>query len=148
MRIKFSQKHKNQFKKLGILCIYLFGSQAQGKTHPLSDVDIGVVFEDPQKYKDKTLDVYSKLYDIITDVLPKSYLRRRFKLREHEFDLVFLQFAPLSFQFSVIKDGKVLYEKDRKKRLDYEEYVMKRNCDLEYLRNLSYKHLLERLEKL
>ena len=145
MKIKFSQKHKNQFKKLGILCIYLFGSQAQEKTHPLSDIDIGVVFEEPQKYKGKTLDIYSKLYDIITDVLPKSYLRRRFKLREHEFDLVFLQFAPLSFQFSAIKDGKVLYEKDRKKRLDYEEYVMKRNCDLEYFFNLHYKAILERI---
>jgi len=145
MKIKFSQKQLNQFKKMGIEVIYLFGSQARGFEHPLSDVDIGVVFEKPEKYKNNTLDVYSKLYGIFTDVLPKSYLRRRFQMREHEFDIVFLQFASISLQFSAIRDGKVLYEKDKEKRLQYEEYIIKRNADLNYFYDLSFKALLERI---
>jgi len=145
VKIKFSQKQLNQLKKMGIETIYLFGSQAEGKTHPLSDFDFGIVFEKPEKYKDNTLDVYSKLYGIFTDVLPKSYLHRRFQMREHEFDIVFLQFAPISLQFSAIRDGKVLYEKDKEKRLQYEEYIIKRNADLNYFYDLSFKSLLERM---
>lgn len=146
MTIKFSQKHINEFKKIGVQTIYLFGSYVKGKyIHPLSDVDIGVVFEKPEKYKNDTMKPYSNLYDIIADVLPKSYLRRRFKLREHEFDIVFLQFVPISLQFEAIKDSKVLYENNREKRLNYEEYVIKRHCDLQYFYNLFDKCLLERI---
>lgn len=146
MKIKFSKKQISDFKELGIQTIYLFGSYAQGKyIHPLSDVDIGVVFENLEKYKNDTMKPYSKLYDIFVDVLPKSYLRRRFELKAHEFDIVFLQFAPISLQFEAIKDSKVLYEKDREKRLDYEEYVVKRYCDLEYFYNMRRKAILERI---
>ena len=53
-KIEFSQKQIDQFKKMGVETVYLFGSQAQGFTHPLSDVDVGVVFEEPEKYKNKT----------------------------------------------------------------------------------------------
>jgi predicted nucleotidyltransferase len=144
-QIKFSKKHLNQFKKMGILVIYLFGSRTKGFTHPLSDFDFGIVFLNPEKYRDNTLKVYSKLYDIFTEVLPKSYLKQRLKLREHEFDIVFLQFAPIDFQFSAIKNGKVIYEGNREKRFEYEEYVMKRNADLKYFYDLSFKALLERI---
>lgn len=128
-----------------ISIIYLFGSRAQGKVHPLSDVDIGVVFENPKKYKDNTMKPYLKLYDIFTDVLPKKYLRQRFKMREHEFDIVFLQFVPIRLQFKAIKNSKVLYEKNKEKRLNYEEHIMERYCDLKYFYDLSHKHLLERI---
>ncbi|MFH1900216.1 MAG: nucleotidyltransferase domain-containing protein [Patescibacteria group bacterium] len=142
-KIKFSKKHIDIFKKMGIKTIYLFGSYAKGKTHPMSDFDIGVVFDKPEKYKDNTMKPYLKLYDIFTDVLPKEYLKKRFKMRAHEFDLVFLQFAPIRLQFNVIKDGVALYEKDKKKKFDYKEYVMKRYCDLEYFYNLHYNSILE-----
>jgi len=145
IKIKFPQKQLNQLKKIGIEIVYLFGSQAEGKTHPLSDFDFGIVFEKPEKYKDNTLDVYSKLYGIFTDVLPKSYLRRRFQMREHEFDIVFFQFAPLSLQFNAIKGGRVLYEKNEEARFRYQEEVMKRNADLQYFYEMRYKAILERI---
>jgi predicted nucleotidyltransferase len=144
-KMKFSKKQLNQFKKMGIETIYLFGSRVQGYIHPLSDFDFGIVFSNPEKCKEKKLDIYSKLYEIFTEILPKKYLRQRFKLGEHEFDIVFLQFAPISLQFSAIKEGKVLYESNKEKRFQYEEYVMKRNADLEYFYNLSFKALLERI---
>ena len=145
IKIKFSKKQINLFKKLGIETIYLFGSHAQGNPNPLSDFDFGIVLANPEKYKEKTLDVYLKLYDIFTEILPKRYLSQRFKLREHEFDIVFLQFTPISFQFAVIKNGQVLYERDKENRLKYEEYVIKRKADLKYFHDLSFKRLLERI---
>lgn len=144
-KIRFSQKQINQFEKMGIEIIYLFGSRAKGKVSPLSDFDIGIVFEKPEKYKDKTMNVYLKLYNIFTEVLPKDYLSQRFKMKEHEFDIVFLQFSPISLQFEAIKNGKVLYEKDEEKRFQYEEYVLKRHADLKFFYDLSFKTLLERL---
>ncbi len=145
IKIKFSKKQVNLFKKLGIETIYLFGSHAQGNPNPLSDFDFGIVLANPEKYKEKTLDIYLKLYDIFTEILPKQYLSQRFKLREHEFDIVFLQFTPISFQFAVIKNGQVLYERDKENRLKYEEYVIKRKADLKYFHDLSFKRLLERI---
>lgn len=161
MELSFSQKHIASFEKMGILAIYLFGSRAQGNTHPLSDVDIGVIFEKPEQYKNpasgenlssrftrsknKTMEPYSALYDIFTDVLPKEYLQKRFELKEHEVDIVFLQFAPLNLQFEATRNGKILYEEDIEKRLDYEEYVLKKNCDLKYFYDLRYNAILERI---
>ena len=144
-RIQFSKNHVDRFEKLDILAVYLFGSQAKGNVHPLSDVDIGVVFEKPETFKDKTMSLYLELYQIFTEVLPKDYLRHRFKTKEHEFDLVFLQFAPIHIQFNAIRNARVLYESHRDKRLDYEEYVLKRFCDLKYLYDLRERGILERI---
>lgn len=130
---------------MGIEIIYLFGSQAQGFSHSLSDFDFGIVFSKPEKYRGKILDIYSKLYDIFTDILPKKYLRQRFKLKEHEFDIVFLQFVPINLQFSAIRNGKVLYEREKEKRLRYEEDIIKKNADLKHFYDLSFQALLERI---
>lgn len=143
--IKFSKEHIEQLKKFDILAVYLFGSQVRQEIHPMSDVDFGVIFENPGKYKGRTLDIYLELYDIFTDVLPKDYLRKRFEKREHEFDLVFLQFVPISLQFNAVKEAKILYESDETKRLDYEEYVMKRHSDLKYLYDIHMNAFLERI---
>ncbi len=144
-KIKFSKNHINIFKRMGIQTIYLFGSAAQDKMYKLSDVDIGVVFIDPKRYKNNTLDVYLKIYDIFVDVLPRDYLQCRFELGGHEFDIVFLQFAPIALQFEAIKNGKILYKKDRRERLNYEEYVLKRSCDLKYFHTMRHKAILERI---
>lgn len=146
MRIKkFNQKQIQEFKKLGVQTVYLFGSHATKTAHKLSDVDFGVVFADPKKYKGNTLDVYNKLYDVFTDVLPKSYLRERFKMKVHECDIVFLQFAPISLQFEAIKNSKVLYDTSRENRFKYQEYVMQRNADLQYFYEMRYKAILDRI---
>ena len=145
IKIKFLPKHIDQFQKMGVETIYLFGSRVQGNISPLSDFDIGVVFEKPEQYKDKTMEPYLKLYDIFTEVLPKSYLKSRFEMREHEFDLVFLQFAPIKFQFNAIYNGIALYDKDKETRLSYKEYILKRQCDLKYFHDLRYQAILERI---
>jgi len=144
-RIHFSKKQIRQFEKMGIEIIYLFGSRVQGFVSLLSDFDFGIVFEKPEKYKKETMDVYLKLYDIFTDVLPKEYLRKRFKMKEHEFDLVFLQFAPNILQFKAIKDSKVLYKKSQKENMNFKEKVLKQYCDFKYFYDLQYNALLQRI---
>jgi len=144
IKLELSKSHKKVFKKMGINIVYLFGSQSQKYKHKLSDFDIGVVFSSPEDYKNCKESIYLKLYDIFTDILPKKYLRNRFKKRLHEFDIVFLQFSSISLQFEAIQ-GKVLYQKDEEERLNYEEYILKRYCDLSYFRKLQYKSTLNRI---
>lgn len=139
-------KIKPVFEKYGILAVYLFGSRGRGESDMSSDYDIGVVFVDPKKYRDSTLEVYSDLYKELVEVLPEDYLKSRFRARKHEFDLVFLQFSYISFQYKAIKEGDVIYESDRKQRLDYEEYLMKRYCDLAPLREKYKKAVLDRID--
>jgi|SRR6056297_2098804 len=134
------------FKKYGILAVYLFGSKAKGESDAGSDYDIGVIFVDSKKYQDGTLEVYSELYKEFVNILPEDYLRGRFRAGKHEFDLVFLQFSYISFQYKALKEAEVIYESDRKQRLDYEEYVMKRYCDLAPLRQRYQKAVLERIK--
>lgn len=146
MNISFLQKHKLVFKALGVEAIILFGSQTTGKINNLSDVDIGVIFAKPEKYKNNTNDVYLKLYDVLTDVLPRAYLQRRFKLREHEVDIVFLQFAPIYLQHKALQDGKIIYQSQvgKDKILTYKENVSRSFLDLRHFFNLRFQAILER----
>ena len=145
IKIKFSKKHSKIFEELGVETVYLFGSAAQAKMGPLSDIDIGVIFTNPEKYKNNTMEPYLKLYDIFTDVLPKKYLQKRFQMKAHEFDLVFLQFAPVNLQFNAVHNSVILYEKDKEKRMNYQEDVLKRYLDFKYIYDLFHKEFLNRI---
>lgn len=145
MNIEFSKKNKRLLKNLGIQAVILFGSYANGKPHKLSDIDIGVLLDEPNKYKDKTMDVYLKIYDILIDVLPKHYLKKRLNLKEHEVDIVFLQFAPIYLQFEAITKGKILYGPKKQKVFTYKENIAKMFCDLKYFYDISFNALMARI---
>lgn len=134
-KVKFSKKQLNRFKKIGVETVYVFGSQTNGFTHPLSDIDIGVILSNPQKYENNTMKPYLELYDIFTDVFSNA----------KAVDIVLLQYTPIKLQFNAIKDGKIIYEKDKEKRFNYQENIMKQYCDLKYFYDLDYKYLLESL---
>ncbi|MBI5193035.1 MAG: nucleotidyltransferase domain-containing protein [Nitrospirae bacterium] len=107
-------------QNLNIAIVYLFGSQIQGYTNPLSDIDIGIVFTRYEVLKDTT-NLYTDIYDILTDIFPCP----------QEVDIVFLQQTSPVFQYEVIKYGKVLYETDPLFRADYEEQVAREYMDFE-----------------
>ena len=142
-KIKLSKKHIDIFKKLGVEIVYLFGSRAEDRPGPMSDFDIGVVFEQPEKYRDNTLKAYSQLYDIFVEVLPKNYLRKRLKMRAHEFDIVFLQFAPVSIQYKASRDGIVLYQDSLKSTADYKERTMHNYFDFRFIENIFNEALIQ-----
>lgn len=130
--IKFNQKQIDVFKKLGVVAIYIFGSQVQGLAHKMSDVDIGIIFDKPEKYKNKTMDAYSEFYSIFTDVFPGK-----------DVDIVFLQLVSPALQFRAVRDGKIIYEADQEQQLNYRESVFKKYLDLRHLYNMRYQAILE-----
>ena len=130
--IKFNQKQIDTFKELGVVAIYIFGSQAQGLAHKMSDVDIGIIFDNPEKYKNKTMDAYSEFYSIFTDVFPGK-----------DVDIVFLQLVSPALQFRAVRDGQIIYEADQERQLNYRENVFKKYLDLRHLYTMRYQAILD-----
>jgi len=118
-----------KLKKLGVSIAYIFGSEAIGKTTPLSDRDIGIVLKEPATLRD-TLALYNSLYGLFAELYPSQKL-----------DIVFLQTSPIPLQYNAIKEGKILFEQDPRITADYEEYVVDMYLDfkpvLEYFDSIS-----------
>ncbi len=129
------REYKQKFKKLGISIVYLFGSKAVGRGSRLSDIDIGVVLKRSQ-FEGDTRSLYHSLYEIFTEMFPASKL-----------DIVFLQRAPFSLQYSAIKDGKILFEEDPKLTADYENLVINQYLDfrpvLDFFDSVAMKRYAE-----
>jgi predicted nucleotidyltransferase len=108
---------KERFKRLGISIVYLFGSRVRGGGNKLSDIDIGVVLKDLPSSGDTRV-LYNALYKIFSESYSNSKI-----------DIVFLQAAPLSLQYSAIKDGKFFFEEDPIFTADYEYGVINQYLD-------------------
>ena len=109
------KEFKEKFKQLGISIVYLFGSRITGGGNKLSDIDIGVVLKDLPSSGDTRV-----LYNALNKLFSELY-------SDSKMDIVFLQKAPLSLQYSAINDGKILFEEDPVFTVDY-EYRMVNQC--------------------
>lgn len=123
---------KSIMKELGISIVYLFGSSVEGTVTPYSDTDIGIVFREDKDLRDCGI-LYNKIYQEFSKIFKPSFKR--------ELDIVFLQQAPSSLQYSAIKHGQIIYEEDPAHRVDYEERVINLYMDfkpiLEYFDAIS-----------
>ncbi len=108
---------KEEFKKLGVLIIYLFGSKAVRRGSPLSDMDIGIVLKASPLNID-TRGLYNRLFELFSEIYPDSKV-----------DIVFLQTAPLALQFFAMKDGRILFEENPGFTADYENLVIQQYLD-------------------
>jgi predicted nucleotidyltransferase len=80
---------------------------------------------------------YTELYDVLADIFSP--------ILERELDIVFLQQTPLDFQYNVILKGKVLYQRNPKFRVDYEEQVLNEYLDFKPVVDYFDQVFLERL---
>ena len=119
--------------KIGI--VYLYGSVVNGYESRFSDLDMGIVFTDPEILKN-SLEIYNQLYSIFCEAIKV----------EREIDLVFLQQTSLSLQYSVICEGRVIYEISPASRADYEEKVLDEYLDFEPISSYFDECLMRRLK--
>lgn len=112
----------------GIAAAWLFGSVARGTQHPGSDVDVGILYsEDPPL----TLEGLGfGLQDELEEALRLPV------------QVVVLNRAPVDLIIRVLRDGKLLVERDRSRRVGFE--VRSRN---EYWDLAPYLRLCRRIEK-
>lgn len=126
---------KAKLEKLGITIVYLFGSKATGRGSPLSDIDIGVVLKEVVSGK-KHRDIYHEVYKLFTEMYPPEKL-----------DIVFLQEASLSLQYSAVREAKILFEFDPNITADYEHHVMNQYLDFRPILDYFDKAAMERYAK-
>jgi predicted nucleotidyltransferase len=92
-----------------ICLVYLFGSQVNGPTGPLSDYDLGVLV---RRGADQEA------------ILVELSRRLAQAMQTERIDVVSLRGAPVELAYAVIAQGKRLYEHDVETRVEYEAQVL------------------------
>ncbi len=112
---------------------YLFGSTL--KRHKFKgDLDIGLLIEE-DALKDGALKVQNRIYLGLRDCLNRE-----------DIDVVILNIAPPLFRYGVIKEGGLVYEKDRDRRIEFEVRTMLEHFDFLHIRRMFWQDRLERLK--
>lgn len=117
-----------------VVAAYLFGSVAQGRARPQSDVDIAVLLAadlDEEARFDRRLRLGWEVESIIG--------RRT--------DLVVLNDAPPRLQHQVLKHGWLIYERDRAARVEFEVRAGKIYADLKPMYDFHTRDLLQKIKE-
>jgi hypothetical protein len=117
-----------------IVVAYVFGSVARGDATHLSDVDIGILLEpgiDAQGSIERQLDLMVALDTFASQEVQVTILNR----------------APPILTYQVIREGVLLYERDRAERVAFEVKAMKIYFDLKPMIAFHRQALIERIRE-
>lgn len=117
---------------------YLFGSYAQGKEGPLSDVDVAVLV-DQRLSESSRFDLRLKLIKRISEILRVKESGR--------LDVVVMNDAPLSLNYEIIKEGRVLFAKDVEERVEMESKILSKYLDRRYYERRGLAEFLNKIER-
>jgi predicted nucleotidyltransferase len=95
----------------GIAAVYLFGSEARGTARAGSDLDLGVLFDEPPRRA--LMGPLATLQAALEQALQRKV------------DLIDLHHAPVDLVHRVMRDGHLVFEGDRARRVAFE--VARRN---------------------
>jgi predicted nucleotidyltransferase len=111
-----------------ILFCYLFGSTTSGKTIPTSDIDLAVYLN-----KKECKDFFDKRLELIAKFS---------KNLKKETDVVILNTAPPFLRYVVLKEGKLIFERDEGQRIDFELKSLNEYFDFKPVLDMYNNHLL------
>lgn len=137
MPLELSFNAKEKLESLRVAAVYLFGSQAQGLGGRFSDYDLGVLLKDPKLLYDRSQ--RNKLYDSLLNIFSEAIGQ------PVNVDIVFLDEADLVLKFHVVRFGRLIFEADSKRVLDFRHNVLLEHADFEPYRQLFEKATLGRL---
>jgi len=132
---EYTEQLRQLFATYGVVLAYLFGSQAEEKAGPISDVDIAVLLG-PQVDREQWFQVQLDLIGELTSLFHRN-----------DVDVVILNEATPVLAYEVVRSGRVLYEAEPGTRVDYEVTALRRYADTKPLRRLQDRRLLERVEE-
>lgn len=102
---------KKIFEKYKVSFAYLFGSRAEQRASKSSDFDFAVYIN--SKSKTKRFQNRLALLQELEEILPRPV------------DVVVLNDThSTTLRYSIVSEGKLIYEKDEGKRLDFEIFIM------------------------
>lgn len=99
-----------------VTAAYLFGSMAKGKTTGKSDIDLGLLLKADFNLL-ANFDYKLRLIGELEDITGKRV------------DIVFINTADTILQYEIRKHGKLVFERDKQKRIEYEILARKRYFD-------------------
>lgn|GEM_PF-271443 len=117
-----------------IVAVYLFGSLAQGRATPRSDVDVAILLadaSDPLAVGDRQLQLMGELE----------------QFADREVDVVILNTGPPILRHQVLLHGRLLYERDRQTRVEFEVRAGKIYADLKPMSDFFAQVLLREIRE-
>ena len=115
--IQYLEKHPE------IEVAYIFGSVAQGKITPLSDIDIAILIDNAQI--DENAYRYGYKAEILSDFIKL--------LKTNAIDLVILNEVNTLLRHRVLYSGKILHSKNEKKRIAFQTTTISKYNDYKQL---------------
>lgn len=119
--------------KYPIIFAYLFGSQAEGKSTAISDIDLAV-FIDKKITKSERFDIRLRLSNDLSAMAGKGV------------DLIVMNDIPIQLAYEVIKHGKVIFCKDRDAMIDAEIKILSKYLDRRYYDKRRAESVLKKIE--
>ncbi len=114
---------------------YLFGSQARGTAHRLSDVDVAVLLA-PELSQAQMGEASIRLTGDLMGLL-----------HGNDVDVVILNRAPLLMQHEVLRDGRLLFATADEVRARFAEDTYRRYLDCRYLYDMLDEAMFRRLRE-
>lgn len=116
---KIQSKLRTIFKKdKDIIFVYLFGSAVLNATNYESDIDFAVYLD-----KKKNIDFFMRRVSLIENI--QLVLKRPVEI------VVLNETRSIFFKFVIIKEGKVIFERNHSKRVDFELRTMQEYYDFQ-----------------
>lgn len=121
----------SKLKKLGVVAVYLFGSQAKGCAGPLSDYDIGILLNESIELS-AYLDIKLQLMPLFAEYF-----------NHPKIEVAIINAAPPLLAMNIISEGKLLFDFSPFQRASFETHIT-----MAYLDRLPYEERhLETLTK-
>lgn len=115
-----------------VVVAYLFGSQARGTSGPLSDLDVAVLLRGDGHGLERRL-------ALMADVAAAT--------KRGRVDVVILNEAPVALAYRVLRDGRLLFSRDERARIEHRVRTVDRYLDMEPFRRVQEQGLRDRLSK-
>ncbi|NLI13311.1 MAG: nucleotidyltransferase domain-containing protein [Peptococcaceae bacterium] len=120
--------------KQEVVALFLFGSVHRHELTPLSDIDLAVLYHSHLD-KHRMLAIHTQLYGDLSQLIQTD-----------DFDLVNLNIAPLTIQFSVIEDKTILVLHHPQALVNFQARVMSAYQDFYPILQEYYQSRLKLLE--
>jgi hypothetical protein len=114
-----------------VVALFSFGSLAEGRLTPLSDLDFAVLVSKRLTERQR-FEKHLELIGVFNSVL-----------RTDEIDLVVLNDTPLKFGHRILKTGKLLCLRNKEELIDFSEKVVKLYLDFRFFRDSFDSAFLE-----
>jgi uncharacterized protein len=114
-----------------VAAVILFGSVAQGKLKPLSDLDLALLLSS-RMAKDERMEKQLNLLALANSIF-----------RTDEIDLIVLNDAPPRMAHNILKTGMVLFVRDKNSFSDFRERITRLYLDFKYFRDSFDREFLK-----